>query len=93
MLQIENRIDNEEVLDILDIRNLRIDDAFLTILHQALKQALNQAKYISFTRIDDLFRKDNSIVEDLALFMVILSGNQIQDGNQLGECVPKITPF
>eukprot|EP01125_Pyxidicula_operculata_P014395 TRINITY_DN4790_c0_g1_i1.p1 TRINITY_DN4790_c0_g1~~TRINITY_DN4790_c0_g1_i1.p1 ORF type:complete len:527 (-),score=113.23 TRINITY_DN4790_c0_g1_i1:13-1593(-) len=73
LLQVENRLDNEEILDILDLKNCNLDDNSFEVIIKSVEEAYSQK------------RKNDEILEDFSPFHVIASGNKIKSGDLVGS--------
>eukprot|EP01128_Nolandella_sp_AFSM9_P003692 TRINITY_DN1615_c0_g1_i1.p1 TRINITY_DN1615_c0_g1~~TRINITY_DN1615_c0_g1_i1.p1 ORF type:complete len:1016 (-),score=236.83 TRINITY_DN1615_c0_g1_i1:108-3125(-) len=79
LLQVENRLDNEEILDIVDVKKCNLSDSDLRIVVDAFKETKNKSR-----------RK--GILPNLDVFHLLLSHNQLSDGELAGTLIRVCSP-
>eukprot|EP01130_Rhizamoeba_saxonica_P003362 TRINITY_DN1423_c0_g2_i1.p1 TRINITY_DN1423_c0_g2~~TRINITY_DN1423_c0_g2_i1.p1 ORF type:complete len:1050 (+),score=227.93 TRINITY_DN1423_c0_g2_i1:331-3150(+) len=81
LLQIENRLDNEELLDIIDLRFSKINDEDFELIWNSYLMTI-QKKVICKLRGSVL-----ELIPDIHLHTLILNGNSISDGDLVGRLI------
>eukprot|EP01129_Flabellula_baltica_P011332 TRINITY_DN493_c0_g1_i1.p1 TRINITY_DN493_c0_g1~~TRINITY_DN493_c0_g1_i1.p1 ORF type:complete len:1052 (-),score=238.04 TRINITY_DN493_c0_g1_i1:28-3183(-) len=81
LLQVANRLDNEELLDIIDLRSSNINNESLKILYTAYKWTVQ--KFV----ISKLRRTKTDLIPDISIHTLVLADNQITDGDTLGRLI------